>query len=595
MTGVPLILRREPVHRTDPSMWRPAVASVAVVYADASGTLVRPDRPPRMRDSWRWPYRIRYEVDVSDHERSFSAQTTPLAAKGDVYAFQSVVNVGFRVTDPVTVVRRNVVDALLVVYPRLIHMMRMVTREFNIYDSAAAERRINELFSEPVTLDEGITVYRCMAHLSPDPSVQRHVIDKDSADRSADVNRHLHAGNRDATEHELELESLRHRAEMARRESEIRALGNDSLDYQRVLQLHLIQHPEDTERVLNLLVAYEQSQDEKRVELFQFMIEKDLVNGVDVEVFRKEMLGGIRRQDATAKPRHTLPRSETWIDEPTSTSTPSSTSTPTPTPTLTPTGAASGEVPVRDVPPPPMSARDVSSRGPDGWDTAGWDTVGGGLLPMYVVVEESVTVRPWLSDLEEGVAALCRALADNPTIAARVRLTVLGFADEVTTYLSRADVRQLPGMPQFSVRGEARYTATFTDLIGRVQGDVDALEADGHEVHRPTVVFVTAGRPADGDAWRSTHRRLVDRGTLRRAPNIVACGIGGMSARTVNAVASRAELAFVCDDVDVRLSIHRFFDALVRSVVQSRGTLASEPVEFVVPRPVGFHLASEVI
>src|SRR6266540_6706803 len=138
MAGVPLILRKEAVHRTDLAIRRPTVANIAIVYADADGKLVRLERPPKLLDALRTPYRIRYEVDISDQERSFSAQTTPLPAKGDVYAFENVINVGFRVTDPVAIVRRNVTDALPIVYPRLITMMRGVTRKFEIHESAAA-------------------------------------------------------------------------------------------------------------------------------------------------------------------------------------------------------------------------------------------------------------------------------------------------------------------------------------------------------------------------------------------------------------------------------------------------------------------------
>jgi uncharacterized protein YegL len=612
MTGVKLILSKTYIRRSDPAIWRPTLANVAVVYADINGNLVHPDKLPRMRDSIRSPFRIRYEVDVGDHQRRFSAQTTPLPAKGDVYAFENEVTVGFRVTDPVAVVRRNVVDALPVVYPRLIDMMRQVTREFDIHDSASAERRVNALFAEPVVLDEGITVFLCRAQLSPDRSARQYVMEVDEASRSVELNRQLHVGAKDAAQHELELVGMRHRADLDRRANELAALGNDSLDYRRVLQLHLVQHPEDTERVLNLLVSYEQTQDDKRLELFQFMIEKNLVNPVDVDVFRRELLGGLHQQEARSY--QVLPQSKTWIDEP----------SPTPAEPVTgsdgeigPATAAelrgkvdaaaaasapvqpraaraatvSAEMPVREVPPPPMSA---PSRDSESWTTATWDPVGSGLLPVYIVVEESAAVDRWLTELDDGVAALCRAFADTPTVAARVRLSVLGLAGDASPYLSNVDLRRLPPRPRFSVRGEPKYDAAFTELLGRVSGDMVALEGSDNKVDRPTVFFLTAGRPVDGDAWRTTHWRLVHLDG-RRAPNIVVYGIAGAPPRTVEALASRADLAFVSDpNTEAGLAIRRFFDAVVRTVVQWCGAPASDRAELVVARPVGYQLVSEV-
>jgi hypothetical protein len=192
-------------------------------------------------------------------------------------------------------------------------MMRQVTREFEIHDSASAERRVNALFTEPVVLDEGITVFLCRAQLSPDRSAKQYVMNVDEASRTAELNKQLHVGEKDTTQHELDLVGMRHRADIDRRANELSALGNDSLDYRRVLQLHLVQHPEDTERVLNMLVQYEQTQDDKRLQLFQFMIEKNLVNPVDVDVFRRELLGGLHQQEARSY--QLLPQSKTWIDE----------------------------------------------------------------------------------------------------------------------------------------------------------------------------------------------------------------------------------------------------------------------------------------
>ena len=179
--ALPLILSEEPVTRdTRSKVDRP---HIAVVYADAAGQVTYLRRPLNRAEARR-KFRIRYEIDLSDHRRTAQLDNSPLPSRGDAYFFRSAVDVGFRVTDPEAVVQRNVTDALAVVYGYLISAFRPVTRRYEHPGRRRRPRRPStHLFRRPVALDEGITIYRCTVRLLPDQAAQEYLRSLDSADR----------------------------------------------------------------------------------------------------------------------------------------------------------------------------------------------------------------------------------------------------------------------------------------------------------------------------------------------------------------------------------------------------------------------------
>jgi len=183
-------------------------------------------------------------------------------------------------------------------------------------------------------------------------------------------------------------------------------------------------------------------------------------------------------------------------------------------------------------------------------------------------------------------------------IAAKVRLAVLGFSDDVAVRMPLTDVRAARQLPQLTIRRGTSYQAVFTDLLGRIPYDVSALKNDGYKVHRPAVFFLSDGQPTDGDdaAWQDPHRRLIDRGITPVAPNIIACGIGDAEPRTILEVATNPNFAFVSvPGADIGRSIAQFFSALTASVVESGRALASGSPELRVERPDTFNMAIDYV
>jgi len=219
----------------------------------------------------------------------------------------------------------------------------------------------------------------------------------------------------------------------------------------------------------------------------------------------------------------------------------------------------------------------------------------GHLLPVYVLADESYSMNEYAGELNAGMISLHEALRSEPMVAAKVRLSVLGFSDDVVVRMALADLRSEEGLPQLQIRNATNYHAAFQDLLTRIPQDISTLKASGYLVHRPAVFFLSDGQPSDSK-WRKQHAQLTDKSVTPAAPNIIACGVGEVKAGTILQVATQQDFAFVSvAGTDIGTSIAKFFIALTSSVVQSGRSLTSANPQLVVERPEGFTMAIDVV
>lgn len=219
----------------------------------------------------------------------------------------------------------------------------------------------------------------------------------------------------------------------------------------------------------------------------------------------------------------------------------------------------------------------------------------GHLLPVYVLADESGSMAAYAGELNSGLVSLHEALRSEPMVAAKVRLSVLGFSDDVIVRMALADLRNEDKLPLLQIRGGTNYQAAFEDLLTRIPQDIMSLKRDGYQVHRPAVFFLSDGQPTSRK-WGEPHKRLTDKGTTPAAPNIIACGVGEVRAETILQVATRPDFAFVSiPGADIGAAIAKFFIALTASVVQSGRSLTSANPELVVEKPEGFRMAIDVV
>jgi uncharacterized protein YegL len=211
----------------------------------------------------------------------------------------------------------------------------------------------------------------------------------------------------------------------------------------------------------------------------------------------------------------------------------------------------------------------------------------GVLLPAYVLVDESGSMGPYVDDLSDGLVSLCEQLRAAPMLAAKLRLAVLGFSDDVRVHLAVADMRQETSLPRITVRGGTSYGAAFNDLATRIPTDVEFLRSEGYKVHRPVVFFLSDGQPTDF-AWKRALAKL-GRDKMKAAPNIIACGMGSAERKTIAEVATRPEFGFIAQKgTDLGRAISEFFQALTASLIASSQALGSANPQLVVTPPEGF-------
>ncbi|GAA3231021.1 hypothetical protein [Actinocorallia longicatena] len=251
---VPLILNEQPMATAGRV---PAVPGRAVLYLDRNGALVELARPPLAFTTVR--YKFRYEVDIGDHSMSAQLEvpSASMAAK-----FQLTVHVGWRVTDPARIVRARMPDGNEFVRTRLIELLQPIARRYTIDRDAAFEEKVGEVLSRGnVTFDEGITLFRLIAQVDHDAGA--------AARNAAWVN--------------------------ATFQSEMTAQGiadlrNQVSGQEDLLFLFLQRHPDQVGEVIGDIRTRGTLDRQQRIELFNKLVDNDLIQDADIEPLRKMII-----------------------------------------------------------------------------------------------------------------------------------------------------------------------------------------------------------------------------------------------------------------------------------------------------------------
>lgn len=218
----------------------------------------------------------------------------------------------------------------------------------------------------------------------------------------------------------------------------------------------------------------------------------------------------------------------------------------------------------------------------------------GTVLPVYFVADESGSMAPNISELNQGLLSLQDALQKESFAAAKVRFAIIGFAEDARTYLQPADLRMLEGMPTLQARGTTSFKAAFDELNNRLSADVPALKTQGFAVNRPAVFFLTDGTPTEPEgAWHSARQNLLSQ---PYRPNILAFGIGDADAETIKQVATNERYAFIAaKGQDTGHAITEFITSLTQSVISSGQALTDGSAELQMEKPEGFSLAVDIL
>ncbi|PRY34261.1 vWA domain-containing protein [Umezawaea tangerina] len=148
------------------------------------------------------------------------------------------------------------------------------------------------------------------------------------------------------------------------------------------------------------------------------------------------------------------------------------------------------------------------------------------LLPFYLVIDVSVSMTgDKLKQANAIMPAVVDALADAPILSDKVRFGVIDFGSDAQVRLPLCDLLdENVSLPALTVRGATSFAAAFRLLRAEIESNVKQLKADGFQVHRPAVFFISDGDPTDReDDWRGAFAELTENFPIY--PNFVPCGV----------------------------------------------------------------------
>ena len=188
--------------------------------------------------------------------------------------------------------------------------------------------------------------------------------------------------------------------------------------------------------------------------------------------------------------------------------------------------------------------------------------------PFYLVCDESGSMKGApLRAINASLPNIHIEIGSNPVVADKTRLCIIGFSGTARMVLPLSDLSAVPSMPTLGYHtGGTGYGAAFKALYDTIANDVGRLKANGDQVYRPAVFFLSDGRPTDKN-WQKSYQRVADSDWALR-PNILAFGFGSVDAHTLQRVATVK--AFIAEKgMGPAVALQEFARSLLNSIVNS--------------------------
>jgi uncharacterized protein YegL len=197
------------------------------------------------------------------------------------------------------------------------------------------------------------------------------------------------------------------------------------------------------------------------------------------------------------------------------------------------------------------------------------------ILPFYLLCDESGSMTgPPIDAINAALPDLHQEISTNPTVADKTRFALIGFSDEATVLQPLVDLSELDSLPALASGGITSYEHAFRTLKKSIEADVTDLKAQGHEVYRPVVFFLSDGVPTDADAdWKRALDELV---TSHYRPSIIAFGIGEADPATISQVANFRAFMQQDSSVSPAAALREFAASLTRSIVRSASSMSAD-------------------
>lgn len=157
------------------------------------------------------------------------------------------------------------------------------------------------------------------------------------------------------------------------------------------------------------------------------------------------------------------------------------------------------------------------------------------VLPCYVVCDVSSSMSDHLDEVNAGLREFRGALHADPSVAALVRVCVVGFAEEPLVLQPLGPAAELAELSEARPCAGTNFGPAFAFLRATVDRDVHGLKAQRLRVRRPIVFFTSDGRPTDRASWSAGFDALADPAWAAR-PHVVAFGVGATDNVTLSRI-----------------------------------------------------------
>ena len=172
---------------------------------------------------------------------------------------------------------------------------------------------------------------------------------------------------------------------------------------------------------------------------------------------------------------------------------------------------------------------------------------------------------PPLQAINESLPKIHNEIGSHPAVADKTKFCLIGFSDSAQVLLPLSDLSAVASIPGLQVVGGTSYSSAFDLLYDTIADDVQRLKANGDQVFRPAVFFLSDGQP--GDNWEASYKRVTDAGWSLH-PNVLAFGFGQIDATTLQRVATVK--AFIADgSMGPDEALREFAQSLIQSIVNS--------------------------
>lgn len=156
------------------------------------------------------------------------------------------------------------------------------------------------------------------------------------------------------------------------------------------------------------------------------------------------------------------------------------------------------------------------------------------VLPCYLVCDISCSMNDHVDELNAGLREFRGAVHAEPSIAARILVSVVGFADVPRVQQSLRPAVELAEITGAEPTGGSVFGSAFALVRATIDSDVRGLRERWPRVRRPLVFFVSDGRPTDQD-WPTAFAGLTDP-TWPVRPDVIAFGVGAVDPTTMGAI-----------------------------------------------------------